>query len=61
MKRLTKELPKANITIRNFPSSVQEMRKKMKIKEGGNHYLFLTTLKNEEHVILDCVKADGAE
>ena len=61
MKRLTKELPKANITIRNFPSSVQEMRKKMKIKEGGDHYLFLTTLKNEEHVILDCVKADGAE
>ena len=34
---------KANITTRNFPYSVQEIRKKTKIKDGGEYYLFCTT------------------
>ena len=36
----------ANISIRNFPGSVDELRKKLKLKDGGNTYLFATTLYN---------------
>ena len=34
---------KANLTIRNFPGSVAELRKKLGLKDGGNTYLFATT------------------
>ncbi len=47
---------KANITIRNFPVSVSELRKKWKIKDGGNHYYFFTTDCNNEKIILLCEK-----
>lgn len=48
-KDLLKHLPnkKANITRRNFPVSVAEIRKKTGIKEGGEYYLFATTLKDK--------------
>lgn len=52
LKQIARDIPQANITIRNFPSTVQELRKKLKIKEGGDRYLFATTLKNEQHIIL---------
>ncbi|WP_055444675.1 THUMP-like domain-containing protein [Lacinutrix himadriensis] len=43
---------KANITTRNFPESVEQIRKKHKIKDGGNVYLFFTTdLENNKMVI----------
>ncbi len=45
---------KANITIRNFPMSVEQLRRKLRIKEGGDTYLFFTTLKNNEKVVLRC-------
>lgn len=56
---LKSELPtKANITTRNFPESVSELRKKFKIADGGNIYLFFTiNLKNEKIVII-CSKID---
>ncbi|MEZ4855863.1 MAG: class I SAM-dependent methyltransferase [Gelidibacter sp.] len=42
-------IKKANITVRNFPESVQQIRKKLNIKDGGSTYLFFTTnLKNEK-------------
>jgi hypothetical protein len=47
---------KANITTRNFPISVSEIRKKLKIKDGGNVYLFFTTNLNNKKVILICSK-----
>ncbi len=46
----------ANITTRNFPESVEQIRKKWKIAEGGNNYLFFTTLSNGKKVILECTK-----
>lgn len=58
LKQIAREIPQANITIRNFPTTVQELRKKLKIKEGGDRYLFITTLKNEQHVILECLKTE---
>lgn len=50
------ESNKANITRRNFPLSVNDIRKKLGVSEGGNDYLFATTLKNEEKKILLCKK-----
>lgn len=50
------KLIKANITTRNFPISVAELRKKHKIKDGGDVYLFFTTNLNSELVVLMCKK-----
>lgn len=47
---------KMNITVRNFPISVEEIRKKWKIKEGGNEYCFFTTNINNEKIALLCEK-----
>ncbi|MDT0677344.1 class I SAM-dependent methyltransferase [Autumnicola musiva] len=47
---------KANITTRNFPESVAEIRNKLKIKDGGKDYLFFTTNLNEEKIVLLCRK-----
>jgi hypothetical protein len=47
---------KANITTRNFPDSVETIRKKWKIKEGGNLYCFFTTNKNDKKIVLICSK-----
>ncbi|WP_457618795.1 class I SAM-dependent methyltransferase [Lutibacter sp.] len=57
-KQLKKLIPskKANITTRNFPETVAEIRKKTKLKEGGNQYLFFTTNLNNKHIILICEK-----
>lgn len=49
-------IQKANITTRNFPLSVSEIRKKLKIKDGGNVYLFFTKNLNNEKIILVCSK-----
>jgi len=58
LKELKKILPgsKANITVRNFPETVKKIRKKSKIKDGGDHYLFFTTDCHNKHVILICKK-----
>ena len=56
LKAFLQRIGKANLTIRNFPSSVAELRKKLKVKEGGDIYLFATTLKEGEKVLIKCVK-----
>lgn len=43
---------KANITTRNFPISVEDIRKKLKIKDGGNFYLFFTEDKEQNKIVL---------
>lgn len=57
-KRLLKVLPekKANISIRNFPESVAQIRKKTKIKDGGSVYLFFTTNLENKRIVLKCRK-----
>lgn len=47
---------KANITTRNFPDSVETIRKKWKINDGGNVYCFFTTDKNDNKIVLLCKK-----
>jgi len=56
MKELTKHLTKANITARNYPMSVDELRNKLKIKEGGDVYLFACTLIEEQKVLIETRK-----
>lgn len=50
------DLNKANISTRNFPETVAQLRKKTKLKDGGDTYLFATTLKDERKVFIRCVK-----
>lgn len=45
-----------NITTRNFPDTVESIRKKWKIKEGGNRYCFFTTDENDNKIVLICKK-----
>lgn len=47
---------KANITIRNFPDTVETIRKKWKIKDGGNDYCFFTTDTFNNKIVLICSK-----
>lgn len=56
LKGFLQSMVKANITIRNFPSSVVELRKRLKLKEGGEDYLFATTLADESKVLIKCRK-----
>lgn len=57
-KILKKELgiKRANITTRNFPRSVEEIRKELKLEDGGDHYLFFTTNLKNEKIVLICTK-----
>lgn len=47
---------KANLTTRNFPESVESIRKKWKIADGGNLYCFFTTDANNHKIALICTK-----
>jgi hypothetical protein len=53
------ENSKANVTTRNFPDTVEEIRKKWKIKEGGNLYCFFTTDLNNRKIVLLCAKIEN--
>ena len=52
LKRHLSGITKANIATRNFPLSVAELRKCLKLKDGGETYIFATTLSNESHVLM---------
>ena len=56
LKRQLSGITKANIATRNFPLSVVELRKRLKLKDGGDTYLFATTLSDESHVLFICGK-----
>ena len=56
LKEFLQDMEKANLTIRNFPSSVADLRKRLKLKEGGEDYLFATTLADESKVMIKCRK-----
>ncbi len=56
LRSLTEETPQANITVRNFPLTAAELRRKLKIKDGGSHYLFASTTEDNTHVIFVCRK-----
>ena len=47
-------ISQANITVRNFPMSVAELRRRLKLTDGGITYIFATTLADNSHVLLIC-------
>lgn len=57
LKRYLSGITKANIATRNFPLSVAELRKRLKLKDGGETYIFATTLSDESHVLMITEKA----
>ena len=58
---LLSNVERASIAVRNFPLSVVELRKSLKIGDGDETYLFATTLKGEEKVIIRTKKAASSE
>ena len=46
----------ANIAVRNFPMTVDQLRKKLKLKDGGDTFIFATTMASGEHKLLICRK-----
>lgn len=56
LKEALRGMTQANITARNFPMTVDQLRKKLRLKEGGDHYLFATTIGHHDHRLLFCKK-----
>ena len=52
LKVLLTNTEKANLAVRNFPMSVAELRKKLKLREGGTTYLFATTMADDSKVLI---------
>lgn len=56
LRRTLDGIDRANLAVRNFPLSVAELRKRLRLKEGGTLYLFATTLSDGSHALLVCEK-----
>ncbi|MDR0895569.1 MAG: class I SAM-dependent methyltransferase [Prevotellaceae bacterium] len=52
LKALLGEIDQANLTVRNFPASVAELRRKLRLAEGGYIYLFATTLRDGQKILI---------
>lgn len=49
-------LERANISVRNFPLTADQLRKKLKLKDGGSDYIFATTASDGRHKLFICRK-----
>ena len=58
MKAALAGVKSANIAVRNFPLSVAELRKRLKLKDGGDTYIFATTDADNQHKLYICKKTD---
>ena len=56
LRRSLSGIDKANLAVRNFPMSVADLRKRLKLKEGGDSYLFATTDTENNHLLFVCKK-----
>lgn len=56
MKCSLQGITQANIAVRNFPLSVAELRKRLKLKDGGGVYIFASTSEDGEHILFFCRK-----
>jgi hypothetical protein len=50
------DMKRANVAVRNFPMSAEELRRRLKLTDGGDDYLFGTTLTDGSHCLLLCKK-----
>ena len=58
LKNFCVDTSQANLTVRNFPASVADLRKRLKLREGGLAYWFATTLSDDSHCLIACLKAN---
>lgn len=56
LKSILSGVGQANLAVRNFPATVAELRKKLKLREGGDLYFFATTLHDGIHALIRCRK-----
>ena len=54
LKALIGDLRQANLTVRNFPTSVATLRRQLRLAEGGDVYLFATTQQDGRHILIRC-------
>ena len=52
-----KDIDRANIATRNFPMKAEELRRRLKLREGGDNFVFATTLADGKHVLILCKHA----
>jgi hypothetical protein len=50
-------LKKANLVVRNFPLSAEELRKKHRLSDGGDDFLFFTTIRKNQLTVVVCRRA----
>ena len=58
IRRLRQITSKANLSVRNFPATVAELQKKLKLTDGGDYYLFATTLADNQKRLILTMKVD---
>ena len=56
VRRLLSGVGRANVAVRNFPLTAPQLRKKLKLADGGDTYLFGTTIQGGGHILLRTVK-----
>ena len=54
LRKALEGIDRANITVRNFPMSAEQLRKRLHMADGGNHWIFASTIGRREHVIFVC-------
>ena len=57
LKTALQGVTQANVAVRNFPLSVAELRRRLKLRDGGDVYIMATTLADRTHALLVCRKA----
>ena len=56
LKKSLAGVAQANIAVRNFPMSAEELRRRLKLRDGGDVFIFATTVENEGHRLFICRK-----
>ncbi len=56
LKVVLKDVDRANISVRNFPMTAEALRKKLRLKDGGDVFIFGTTLSDYSHKLFICRK-----
>jgi hypothetical protein len=57
LKEFLADVGHANIAVRNFPMSAVELRRRLKIADGGDNYIFATTTEKGNHILILCKKS----
>ncbi|MDR1779516.1 MAG: SAM-dependent methyltransferase [Tannerella sp.] len=55
-RQIRKDIPKANLTARNFPLTVNDLRHRISVLEGGDDYIFATTTDADGKILIHCRK-----